>query len=196
MAPYRNIDQRGPSMTATVLIAADRAPSSAGGGWTRLGSPLGTADAIYRNLTLVHDLAPTRVLVRVGDDAGGVDYESLVATHDTHGLGATVGCVVVPAAIARRFAVLGLDGKGRVVRFARKPRRPQPLPHDSERALIAVDVYVFDLEPLVDCVSVDAQDPGSTHDLGNDVLPLLVRAGGVAAHVLHDPAFVSRYVPT
>jgi glucose-1-phosphate adenylyltransferase len=82
-----------------------------------------------------------------------------------------------------------------VVRFAHEPRRPQRLPHDPARALISADVYVFDFEPLVDCLSVDAADPGSTHDLARDVLPLLVRAGGVVAHVLRDAELVSRYVP-
>ena len=69
------------------------------------------------------------------------------------------------------------------------------MPHDPARALISADVYVFDFEPLVDCLSVDAADPGSTHDLARDVLPLLVRAGVVVAHVLRDAEFVSRYVP-
>jgi len=161
----------------------------------RFVSSVGTAHAIYRNLALVHGLAPTRVLVRVGDDAGAVDYHALVAAHRVHSLGATVGCVEVPAAIARRFVVLGVDGSGRVVRCAHEPRRPQPLPHNPAHALISADVYVFDFEPLVDCLSVDATDPGSTHDLGKDVLSLLVSAGSVAAHVLRDAELVSRYVP-
>jgi len=183
---------RGPStQAAAVYIAPDRAPSAA----LRFASPVGTADAIYRNLAMVHAHAPTRVLVRVGDDAGGIDYESLVAAHRGHSLGATVGCAEVPAAIAQRFAVLGVDANGRVVRFAEKPRRPQPLPHDRSRALVSADIYVFDFEPLVDCLSVDAVDPGSTHDLARDVLPLLVRAGSVVAHVLRDAEIVSRYVP-
>lgn len=192
-----NVVARGVSThTAAVLVAPDRAPSSAGGAWMRFVSSVGTADAIYRNLAAVHALAPTRVLVRIGDDAGGIDYDALVAAHRGHSLGVTVGCAEVPAAIAQRFTVLGVDAMGRVVRFADKPRRPQPLPHDPSRALTLADVYVFDLEPLVDCLSVDAADPSSTHDVARDVLPLLVRAGGVVAHVLRDAELVSRYVPT
>ena len=187
--------RRPSSQAAAVLVAPDRGPRSADGGWLRFASSVGTADAIYRNLAAIHAHAPTRVLVRIGDDAGGMDYKSLVAAHRAHSLGATVGCAEVPAAIAQRFVVLGLDANGRVVRFAHEPRRPQLLPHDPARALISVDVYVFDFEPLVDCLSVDAADPGSTHDLARDVLPLLVRAGDVVAHVLRDAEFVSRYVP-
>lgn len=180
---------------ARVIVASDRAPTSAGGEWIRFASSVGTADAIYRNLATVHAQAPTRVLVRVGDDAGDIDYESLIAAHRAHSLGATVGCVEVPIAIAHRFTVLGVDASGRVVRSADKPRWPQPLPHDPARALISADVYVFDFEPLIDCLSVDAADAGSSHDVSRDVLSLLVRAGGVAAHVLRDADVVSRYVP-
>ena len=196
MKLHTNAVARSPStQTASVTVASDRAPTPAGGEWMRFASSIGTADAIYRNLGVVHAHAPTRVLVRLGDDVGDIDYESLVAAHRAHSLGATVGCVEVPIAIARRFTVLGVDGSGRVVRSADEPRWPQPLPHDSSRALISADVYVFDFEPLVDCLSVDAADPGSTHDLARDVLPLLVRAGAVVAHVLRDADLVSRYVP-
>lgn len=193
---HTNVLARSPSpQTVTVLVASDHPPAPADGDWMRFASSVGTADAIYRNLAVVHAHAPTRVLVRLGDDAGDIDYESLVAAHRAHSLGATVGCLEVPIAIARRFTVLGVDASGRVVRSADKPRWPQPLPHDPARALISADIYVFDFEPLIDCLSVDAADPGSTHDVARDVLPLLVRAGGVAAHVLHDAELVSRYVP-
>jgi len=197
MSSPSNVVARGVSThTAVVLVAPDRAPSSAGGAWMRFVSSVGTADAIYRNLAAVYALAPTRLLLRVGDDADGMDYDALVVAHRAHSLGATVGCVEVPTAVAQRFAVLGVDASRRIVRFADKPRKPQPLPHDPSRALILADVYVFDLEPLVDCLSVDAADLSSTHDLARDVLPLLVRAGGVVAHVLRDVGLVSRYVPT
>ena len=193
---HTNAVARSPStQTARVIVASDRAPISAGGEWLRFASSVGTADAIYRNLAVVHARAPTRVLVRASDDAVDIDYESLIAAHRAHSLGATVGCVEVPIGIAQRFTVLGVDASGRVVRSADQPRWPQPLPHDPARALISADVYVFDFEPLVDCLSVDVADDGSSHDLARDVLPLLVRAGGVVAHVLRDADVVSRYVP-
>ena len=144
---------------------------------------------------MVHAHAPTRVLVRHGDDADDIDYEPLVRRIERTSLGATIGGVEVPIAVAHRFTVLGMDANGRVVRSSDKPRWPQPLPHDPSRALVSADVYVFDFEPLVDCLSVDAADPASTHDFARDVLPLLVRAGAVVAHVLRAADLVSRYVP-
>src|SRR5437762_2030137 len=116
---HTNAVARSPStQTARVIVASDRAPISAGGEWLRFASSVGTADAIYRNLAVVHARAPTRVLVRASDDAVDIDYESLIAAHRAHSLGATVGCVEVPIGIAQRFTVLGVDASGRVVRSA------------------------------------------------------------------------------
>ncbi len=156
----------------------------------------GTADALYRNLPLLERLGPARVLVQIGDDhVGDADCRAVLETHRRRGLGVTIGCVEVPVEVARNCAVLGVDARGRVVRCADKPLHPQPLADDPTRALIAGDLYVFDMDPLVDCLSVDAADAGSTHDLRRDLLPLLVRAGEVGAHVIRNPAVVSRYVP-
>ena len=153
----------------------------------------GTAEAIARHLDLIGDLAPARVLVQVGEPAGDLDYRALLLAHVGGRFGATAGCVEVPADVAHRFAVLGLDGRGRVARWANEPTRPQQLPNDPTRALVAVDAYVFDLECLVDGSRIDDADPGSTRDLRRDLLPLLVRAGDVGAHVFRDAAVVSRY---
>jgi ADP-glucose pyrophosphorylase len=160
-----------------------------------VGSHAGTAAAIHHHLPLVKQLAPVLVFVQIGDHGDEVDYRAMLSTHAQAQLGATVGCIEISAEIARGFAVLGTDARGRVVRCAHRPRRPQRLPGDPARSLIAADLYVFDLEPLVDCLAVDAADPGSSHDLCRDVLPLLVRAGELGSHVFEEPALVSRYVP-
>jgi glucose-1-phosphate adenylyltransferase len=47
-------------------------------------------------------------------------------------------------------------------------------------------IYVFDRDLLLDALAVDAEDPGSTHDFGRDVLPLIIRAQGVAAYPFRD----------
>lgn len=179
----------------TVLVTGERAVGAAADGWLRFDSDVGTADAIYRNLDAVRARTPTSVVVCVTASPCELDYEPLLATHRARRLGVTIGCIEVPATAAQGRAVVGVDRRGRVVRVANRPQRPQPLPHDPTRALVAADVYVFDFDALVDCLSVDAVDPGSTHDLNNDVLPLLVRAGDVSAHVLGDVELVSRCVP-
>jgi glucose-1-phosphate adenylyltransferase len=146
----------------------------------------GTADAVRRNLAVVAESSAAHVLVHVGDDVCRSDYRAILETHVATGLGATMACVEVPIAVAHGFGVVGVGPQGRVVRFADRPTRPQPLPDDPEMALVSTGVYVFDRDLLVDCLSVDAEDRWSTRDLSRDVLPLLIRAGDVAAHVFRD----------
>jgi len=147
----------------------------------------GTADAVYRNLRFVEESSPAYVLVHVGDDVCRMDYRALLETHVASGLSATIGCVEVPAAIARGFRVIRVGSHGRVIHCADRPVGAQPLPHDPATVLVSIGVYAFDRDSLVDCLSVDAEDRWSGHDFGRDVLPLLIRAGGVAAHVFQDP---------
>ena len=148
----------------------------------------GTADAIYQNLDLIEELAPARVLVLAADQVYRMDYSALLETHVASGAGATVGCIEVPRAAASAYGVMTVDLRGRVVRFVEKPAHPQSVPHDPETALASMGIYVFDRELLIDYLSVDAADPSSTHDFGRDVLPLLIRANGLAAHAFRDPA--------
>jgi glucose-1-phosphate adenylyltransferase len=116
-----------------------------------------------------------------------MDYRPLLETHVASGLSATLGCVEVPAALASGLRVVRVGSHGRVVHFADRLARRQPSPRDSATVLVSAGVCVFDRDSLVDCLSVDAEDRWSSHDFGRDVLPLLIRAGGVAAHVWRDP---------
>jgi glucose-1-phosphate adenylyltransferase len=146
----------------------------------------GTADAVYQNIDLIERLAPERVLVLAGDHVYRMSYEPLLEAHVSAGLGSTVACVEVPLTAAHHFGVLGTDSLNRVWHFAEKPKQPKPMPARPDMALASMGIYVFDAELLIDCLSVDAQDPASTHDFGRDVLPLLLRSYGIAAHPFRD----------
>jgi glucose-1-phosphate adenylyltransferase len=148
----------------------------------------GTADSVYQNLDLIERLAPERVLVLAGDHIYRMDYTPLLEAHVAAGLGSTVACIEVPMAAAPSFGVLGTDERNRVLYFAEKPEQPRPLPTRDDRALASMGIYVFDRDLLIDCLSVDANDPESTHDFGRDVLPLLLRSYGIAAHPFRDAA--------
>jgi glucose-1-phosphate adenylyltransferase len=46
--------------------------------------------------------------------------------------------------------------------------------------------YIFDTEVLVDAVRKDAADEGSTHSIGGDIIPMLVRDGAAYAYNFLD----------
>jgi glucose-1-phosphate adenylyltransferase len=153
----------------------------------RGGRSTGTVAALSANLELIEQLAPDFVLLLTGADVHSVDYGELLAAHGAMGLGATVAAVEAPIETARGVGALAVGRGGRVMRYAsRSPVRPPALPGDARTALVAIGAYVFDRELLVDCLTLDAADAGSTHDLGRDVLPMLVAAGQLAAHTCHE----------
>ena len=96
---------------------------------------------------------------------------------------------------------------GRTIKaFHEKPLEPIGIPDAPDQVLASMGNYVFDTEALIDVVTADAQDESSSHDIGRDIIPRLVRGcdllvgnPGAAAAMLgvptgdgdpHDPAFV------
>lgn len=141
----------------------------------------GTGDSIYQNIDLIERLAPERVLILAGDHVYRMDYRAMLDAHAAAGVGCTVACVDVPLLTASGFGVLAADARGRVRHFTEKPTRPVPRADRPDMALVSMGIYVFDRELLIDCLEVDAEDPESAHDFGQNILPMLVRSHDVAA---------------
>lgn len=142
----------------------------------------GTADAVWQNRALIREAGAERVLVLAGDHVYKMDYAVLLREHAESGAGLTVVCTDVPLAEAAAFGVLSVDAQGVVTGFDEKPAQPQAMPDRPDRALVSMGIYVFDTALLLQVLAADAADPASQHDFGHDVLPALVRRGGVRAH--------------
>jgi glucose-1-phosphate adenylyltransferase len=147
----------------------------------------GAADAVFQNVDLIEETGLDHLLIVASGPVSRVDYAKLLEGHVAAGLGATVACKTVPIANANDFGVLTLDDRGSVTHYAEKPAQPAPLPYDPGRALVSIGTYAFEHGLLTDCLHADASDPFSSHDFGRDILPLLVRANGVAVHAFRDP---------
>ena len=142
----------------------------------------GTANAVWQNIDLIREADPRHVLVLGGDHVYKMDYAVMLAEHVARGAPVTVACVEVPVGEAVEFGVMATDDQGRVLAFAEKPARPQPLPGRPDMALASMGIYLFDAEVLFAEVERDAADASSSHDFGRDILPALVRRGAVHAH--------------
>lgn len=178
-------------VVARCPVEAARAPLRAAGAYDpRRGGTLaleatreqhcaGTAEVLHRQLELVADLAPQRVLVIEVDAMRGIDYASFVDAHAAFGLGATLAYAEIAAEADGRRGTVIVDGRGHVLRLdAAVPTRAAA----GRNRCVPAGAYVLDRELLVDSLEIDAAEPASTHDFRADVLPLLVRANGVAAH--------------
>lgn len=132
---------------------------------------LGTADAIYKNLSFIDDHNPDDVLILSGDHIYSMDYRKLRDVHTTSGADATVSVMEVPLAEAHRFGIVGVDESMRIVNFVEKPTKPQS-------TLASMGIYIFKWSYLRKMLIEDSENPKSSHDFGKDILPRMLRLDG------------------
>jgi len=142
----------------------------------------GTADAVYQNFDIIRSNRPEYVLVLAGDHVYKMDYGLMLADHVEHGAPCTVGCIEVPLAEATGFGVMKVDADGRILEFAEKPARPEPMPGRPDRALASMGIYLFDAEFLYDELPAYMSGAATQHDFGRDVIPAVVARGQAIAH--------------
>ena len=150
----------------------------------------GSADAIYQNLNLIADEKPDYICVFGADHIYRMDPRQMVAEHIETGAGVTVAGVRVPIEEATQTGVIEAGNDSAIRSFKEKPSDPASLPDDPDHAFASMGNYVFTASTLAEAVSVDAEDEDSEHDVGGDIIPMLVDQG--LAHV-HD--FTGNRVP-
>jgi glucose-1-phosphate adenylyltransferase len=142
----------------------------------------GSADAIHQSLNLVYDEQPEHVVVFGADHVYRMDSRQMVEQHIASGAGVTVAGIRVPRSEASQFGVIktAADGRG-IEAFLEKPADPPGLPDDPNCTYASMGNYVFSTEALLEAVKFDAGDEGSVHDMGGNIIPMLVGRG--MAHV-------------
>jgi glucose-1-phosphate adenylyltransferase len=137
----------------------------------------GSADAIYQNLNLIYDEKPDYVCVFGADHVYRMDPRQMVAQHMATGAGVTVAGIRVPISEAGEFGVIetAADG-GRIAAFREKPPDPKGLPDAPQQVYASMGNYVFTTKTLIEAVTMDAADESSQHDIGGNIIPMLVSA--------------------
>ena len=137
----------------------------------------GSADAIYQNLNLIYDERPDVICVFGADHVYRIDPRQMVAQHLAGGAGVTVAGLRVPIAEAREFGVMEVAEDGRqIVVFREKPEHPVGLPDAPDQVMASMGNYVFGARELIDAVTADAKNDESSHDIGRDIIPMMVDA--------------------
>jgi glucose-1-phosphate adenylyltransferase len=143
----------------------------------------GSADAIYQSMNLINDENPDLVMVIGADHVYRMDPLQMVDQHLAHGAGVTVAAIPVPRAEAPAFGIVKVGADGRsVTEFLEKPADPPPMPGDPDQCYASMGNYVFDTRVLVDALRKDAEDEDSRHDIGGNIIPMLVRDGCAQAY--------------
>lgn len=142
----------------------------------------GTADAVYQNLDILRDHAPSYVLVLAGDHIYKMDYGQMLAFHVESRADMTIGCIEVPLREANAFGVMQVDESLRIREFAEKPVAPQPMPGRDDAALASMGIYVFNTHFLYEQLIRDRDTPRSSHDFGKDIIPAAIGKYRVMAY--------------
>ena len=146
----------------------------------------GTADAVYQNLDIIRNHNPEYVLILAGDHIYKMDYGPMIAQHVENGADMTVGCLEVDLDVAQAFGVMTVDDDSRIREFNEKPESPAPMPGHDDKALASMGIYVFNTAFLFEQLIKDADDPKSSHDFGNDIIPSIIDSYRVFAHPFRD----------
>jgi glucose-1-phosphate adenylyltransferase len=138
----------------------------------------GSADAIYQNLNLLYDERPDYVCVFGADHIYRMDPRQMVDQHIEGGAAVTVAALRAPLAEADQFGVIETAAEGRTISaFREKPKDAVGLADAPDQIFASMGNYVFTTEALIEAVTEDAQDETSKHDMGGDIVPLLVDRG-------------------
>ena len=143
----------------------------------------GSADAIFQSMNLINDENPDLVVVVGADHVYRMDPRQMIAHHIECGAGATVAAMPVSRQDAKAFGIVGVGPDGRSIEsFLEKPSNPPPLPDSPEESFASMGIYVFSTKVLVDALHRDAEDPDSRHDIGGNIIPMLVADGAAVAY--------------
>jgi glucose-1-phosphate adenylyltransferase len=141
---------------------------------------LGSADAIFQSLNVIHEERPDIVVVVGADHVYRMDFSDMVRQHVETSAGVTVAAIRQPISLADQFGVIELDDTNplKIGAFLEKPTDPKGLPDSPDEVLASMGNYVFDSDVLIDAVTRDRELESSKNDMGGDIVPAFVAEGG------------------
>ena len=139
----------------------------------------GSADAVFQNLDVIENESPDYVCVFGADHIYKMDVDQMLRFHCDTGAEATVAVIPVPAAEMDQFGIVECDAQQKVTGFLEKPACP---PGATGTRLASMGLYIFTADPLIRALKSDAENEGSKHDFGRDILPRFAAAGRLSAY--------------
>jgi glucose-1-phosphate adenylyltransferase len=115
-----------------------------------------------------------------------MDYGPMIAYHEQCEADITVGVVDVPLERAHEFGIMTTDNTNRVLKFAEKPKDPDPLIGQENLARASMGIYVIGMDRLEKMLTDDAANESSNHDFGKNIIPPALARLRVFAYPFHD----------
>lgn len=145
---------------------------------------LGSADAIYQNLNIIHDERPEFIFVFGADHIYRIDPRQMLDHHIESGASVTVAGIRVARDTCDQFGVITPGDDGRIASFQEKPAIEDTigLSDAPDQVLASMGNYVFTAEALEELVKEDAADDESIHDIGGNLIPAMVAKGDASVY--------------
>ncbi|KAL6768784.1 AGP1 [Auxenochlorella protothecoides x Auxenochlorella symbiontica] len=173
------------------ILAANQTPTT--DAWFQ-----GTADAVRQYSWLFEDVKNRNVqdiVVLSGDHLYRMDYMKFVEAHRASNADISIGCLPVDHTRASDFGLMKIDGEGRIVDFAEKPRGAAleamavdttVLGLDAEAAaanpfIASMGIYVFRKDVMIKLL----KDDPSRNDFGGEIIPQSAKDNKVMAYLFN-----------
>ena len=140
----------------------------------------GTADAVSQNIDLIRTHMPRLVIVFGADHIYRMDIRQMIDFHLETGAFVTVAARPVPVDQASSFGVISTDADQRIIGFQEKPKRPDPMPADPDKAYASMGNYIFNTNVLL--MALERSQAKNLNDFGRHVIPSLVDTGQIFAY--------------
>ena len=135
----------------------------------------GTADAVYQNIYSIGSEQPKHVLILSGDHIYKMNYWRMLNQHTETGADVTLATIQIDPSEVFRFGVVDVDRSNCVMGFLEKPAETNlRSPYNPSKVCASMGVYLFNTDVLIPVLLKDAEDPGSAHDFGKDILPKMI----------------------
>lgn len=142
----------------------------------------GSADAIFQSMNLIRDDQPDYVVVFGADNIYRMDVDAMLAQHIATGAECTVAGIRVPRSEASAFGIIDAEADGKIANFLEKPSDPPGLPGSPEESFASMGNYIFTADPFVECLTRDAAEDDSKHDMGGNIVPFFVDKGTASVY--------------
>ncbi|KAK8642422.1 hypothetical protein V6N13_011765 [Hibiscus sabdariffa] len=177
------------------VLAATQTPGEAGKKWFQ-----GTADAVRQFVWVFEDARAKdveHVLILSGDHLYRADYMDFVQRHIDSNADITVSCLPMDDSRASDYGLMKIDGAGRIVQFAEKPKGPNLKAMQVDTSILGLSaqdaarypyiasmgVYVFKTNVLLKLLT---RSYPSCNDFGSEIIPSAVKEHNVQAYLFND----------
>ncbi len=132
---------------------------------------LGTADAIYQNLSFINRIDCDSVVVLSGDHIYNMDYSGMIEFHNENKADLTIAVKSVPREETYRFGTVIVDDDDRIIEFEEKI-------NNAKSNLASLGIYIFNKKVLFKKL-VDDSEQDTGHDFGKNIIPNMIKKNKV-----------------